>query len=214
MSIIHGWAPAWRDVTTACFAVITNKQNSSTWKVQGRMVQSLNIILLRGFENSAFISDHSFYFWSEPHGSPKMYIITGFWNVLFDFVPRVFVSICVCIKFDLPTGKQTITATSYYISWPVKRTLIALLLITYSNQPWPVVIITVTQWLLHCVSRLETVIQHCGTNRRFCHKLLSLMVSTRWYPAVITNPAMMYLSCNLWPAVTLFHKFLNIQHKK
>ena len=104
-----------------------------------------------------------------------------FWNVLFDFVPRVFVSVCVCIKFDLPTGKQTITAASYYISWPVpaKRTLIALLLITYSNQPWPVVIITVTQWLLHCVSGLETVIQHCGTNRRFCHKLLSLMVSTR-----------------------------------
>ena len=46
--------------------------------------------------------------------------------------------------------------------------------ITYSEEPRPVVIITVTfNWLLHCVSQLETLIQHCGTNRQFCHKLLS-----------------------------------------
>ena len=86
--------------------------------------------------------------------------------------------LCVC-SWCLQT--QTITAASYPILGHarVKGALIARASSLIQTPPWPVVIITVTRWLLHCMSRLETVIRHCRTNCWFCHKLLSLMVNGR-----------------------------------
>ena len=127
-----------------CLQWLPPSKKSSTWKVQGWIAQTFRKNYLFGsFDKLTFIS-----FSFRTQGCTKVFVITGFKKYsLISCHKYLYLFACALTliyrrgsRLLLPKSGSRLLPQLLIRRWPVNRARP----ITYSDQPWPVVIITVT----------------------------------------------------------------------